>query len=64
MTRELRCDAKKHGELDDEGHLEVKCSSRFCGAKPGTIVLHKFDLETGQLVSTHQYKEIGARHAS
>lgn len=64
MTTELRCDAKKHGELDHEGHLEVKCSSRFCGAASGVVVIHRFDLETGDLVETNRYKEIGASHGT
>lgn len=52
---ELRCDSKKHGELHD-GLIEVKCDSRFCGAGPGTVVLHQFDARTGDLVKTVQYK--------
>lgn len=59
MTRELRCKSKKHGVLIEEaregGLLEVKCDSRFCGARSGAIVLHRFDLVTGALVDTHQY---------
>lgn len=62
--QELRCDAKKHGELDGEGHLVVKCSSRFCGAESGTIVLHTFDVVSGALVKTNRYKEIGASHGA
>lgn len=58
---ELRCGAKLHGELiqDDEGTLfiEVKCSSRFCGHQPGTVVLHRFDAVTGELVNTVQFKD-------
>lgn len=63
MTKELRCDSKKHAELDDEGHLIVKCSSRFCGAGAGVIVLHVFSRE-GDLVKTSRYKEIGASNVS
>lgn len=58
MTRDLRCDSKKHAVLIEEadsGTLEVKCDSRFCGAKPGAIVLHQFDLKTGKLQDTHRY---------
>lgn len=57
MTRELRCASKKHAVLIEEGSglLEIKCDSRFCGARPGAIVLHRFDLTTGALVDTHKY---------
>lgn len=53
---DLRCEAKKHGELD-EGLIEVKCSSRFCGAGPGVVVIHRFDTATGELVDTRQFKD-------
>ena len=57
MTRELRCNSKKHAVLIEEGSglLEVKCDSRFCGAASGVIVLHKFDLTTGKCVDTQRY---------
>lgn len=51
---ELRCDAKLHGNLEN-GKLEVKCDSRFCGHRPGVVVLHTFNLETGEM-TTKQYK--------
>lgn len=53
---DLRCPAKKHGELVD-AVVEVKCSSRFCGAGPGVVVIHRFDVTTGELVETHQFKD-------
>lgn len=53
---ELRCDNILHGVLND-GLLEVKCRSRFCGAGPGVVVIHKFDPETGELVRTNRYKD-------
>lgn len=56
--QELRCDSKKHGEVVDDHIVEVKCDSRFCGAKPGVIVLHRFDLATGKLVDTNRFKDI------
>jgi len=33
----------------EDHHLEVKCSSRFCGAGNGVVVLHVFDLATGEM---------------
>jgi hypothetical protein len=56
--QELRCESKKHGVVIDDHTVEVKCDSRFCGARSGVIVLHRFDLTTGKLVGTHRYKEI------
>lgn len=55
---ELRCDAKKHGELLEPGHgvLEVSCDSRFCGKRAGVTVRHQFDLATGLMIETHKYK--------
>lgn len=55
---EIRCAYKKHGEVFEPafGILEVKCTSRFCGAGNGTIVLHRFDLTTSFLIETLAYK--------
>lgn len=58
---ELRCGLTMHGKLDDDGLLEVKCKRRGCGAGPGVIVLHTFDLHTGQLVKTKQYADPAQR---
>jgi len=53
---ELRCESKKHGELIEPGQtIEIKCDSRFCGARPGVIVLHKFDVTSGELVGTNRF---------
>jgi hypothetical protein len=53
---DIRCGNKKHGSITDSGLLEVKCNSRFCGAAPGTVVLHLFDAHSGELVKTVMYK--------
>jgi hypothetical protein len=53
---DLRCPAKLHGVLDN-GVVEVKCSSRFCGAGQGVVVIHRFDGRTGDLVETLQFKD-------
>lgn len=53
---ELRCEGKLHGIL--KGNLiEVKCGSRWCGAEPGVIVLHRFNAESGALLETKRYKD-------
>lgn len=55
---DIRCENKKHGELTDDGLVEVKCSSRFCGAAPGVVVLHTFDAQTGKLVQTRVFRNV------
>lgn len=56
-NHELRCDGKLHGIIVND-RLEVKCDSRWCGKRPGIIVLHRFNLETGK-VTTQRYKDPG-----
>lgn len=60
---ELKCPGNKlHGlviEEDDvkpQGTIEFRCSSRWCGAQTGTVVLHRFNLSTGE-VHTRRYRE-------
>lgn len=53
---ELRCPHKLHGMLIAEGVLEVKCDSKFCGHGPGVVVLHRFDVKTGELLETKSFK--------
>lgn len=57
---ELRCAAKKHGELiiPGRGVLEVSCDSRFCGKRAGVTVRHQFDLESGEMLNTHKYNTL------
>lgn len=57
MKGELRCPGHLHGLLADDNRLEVKCSSRRCGAKSGVVVLHYFDLSTGRLVETRKFRD-------
>lgn len=54
---DMRCPHKMHGILVDEKVIEVKCDSRLCGAGPGVVVLHRFDLNTGDLITTIRYKQ-------
>lgn len=53
---ELRCDGTMHGRLVDPTHLEVKCVRRKCGYKPGVVVLHVFDITTGEF-ETHKFAD-------
>jgi hypothetical protein len=57
MREDLRCDSKKFGELLDDSVIEVKCSSKFCGASAGLVILHRFDLRTGKLMETLRFRE-------
>ena len=55
---ELRCGGTMHGKLDiHDGKLEVKCGRRGCGAGRGVVVLHTFDLETGEMVGTRKFAD-------
>ena len=53
---ELRCDTKLHGVLHD-GILEIKCRSNRCGAGPDVVVLHQFNILTGELIKTLTFRE-------
>jgi hypothetical protein len=54
---DLRCISKKHGVLlIDEHVVEIKCNSRFCGAAQGVVVLHRFDLQTGECIGTRRFQ--------
>lgn len=58
MAIELRCEGTMHGILDDDSStLEVKCKRRGCGARPGVVILHTFDVKTGKLIGTQQFSE-------
>lgn len=56
---DLRCESKKFGELTEDGQLEVKCPSKFCGAAPGIVVLHRFDALTGELLGSKRFRDPG-----
>jgi hypothetical protein len=53
---DLRCPHKKFGELTDDGYIEVKCSSKFCG-EPGTVVIHRFHPLSGALIETKRFRD-------
>lgn len=55
---ELRCErGLLQGIVLPDGRLEVKCRSRYCGSGRGVVVLHRFDLTTGQVVETKRYRD-------
>jgi hypothetical protein len=44
-----------------QGIIEVKCRSKFCGAEPGVVVLHRFDAKTGEVLGTSRYRTLAVR---
>lgn len=56
---DLRCPHAKHAVLEED-YVEVKCRSRFCGAGPGTVVLHRFNKSTGELLDTLKFQDPAA----
>jgi hypothetical protein len=55
---ELRCASRVHGVVVREDVIEVRCHSRYCGKRAGVIVLHRFEISTGKLLDTKEYKTI------
>jgi hypothetical protein len=54
---DLHCGHIKFAELIEPGIIEVKCRSNLCGAGKGVVVLHQFDADTGDMISTRRFKE-------
>lgn len=57
---DLRCPHKLLGVIVAPaagGIVELKCGSRFCGARSGVVVLHRFSTEDGRLINTKQFKD-------
>jgi hypothetical protein len=57
---ELRCPANLLCGIVEgpaSGRLEVKCRGKWCGHQKGTVVLHTFDLGTGEIVSTRKFSD-------
>lgn len=54
---QLRCGNDILFGIVENGVLEVKCRSRRCGHEAGTVVIHQFDLWTGELKGTLQFKD-------
>lgn len=55
---DIRCPGKKHLVTVTEcvGVVERKCDSRVCGAGRGQVVLHQWDLSTGELTRTTRFR--------
>lgn len=55
---DLRCRYKLHGVLRDEEVVEFKCDSKFCGHRPGkVVVIHRFNIRTGELLKTMKFQD-------
>lgn len=54
---ELRCPQGKLFGLVVDGLLEVRCRSKFCGDAPGVVIIHRFDLVTGETRETRHFKD-------
>jgi hypothetical protein len=52
---ELRCDNKLHGIINQD-YVEVRCDSRWCGKRPGVVIIHRFSIQTGELIETLRFK--------
>lgn len=54
---EIRCPSRLHGRIVN-GQFEVKCASKKCkGAQSGVVVLHYFNLLTGELENTKKFRD-------
>jgi len=61
---ELRCPSQiLHGVIDGDT-IEVRCRSNWCGHRPGTVVIHRFDVKTGECVSTQCFKDPTSKKGS
>lgn len=59
---ELRCEGRIQGKVDGNV-MEVKCHSNRCGAKSGVVVLHYFNLDTGELIETKTFTDANNAHS-
>lgn len=55
--KEIRCPSRILGKLTSEGHLEIKCPSRACGAGNGVVVFHYIDLRINEVVKTMKFQD-------
>lgn len=45
-----------HGVVEGDV-IEVSCKSNLCGKRKGVLVLHRFNTQTGELISTSIFKQ-------
>lgn len=59
---QLRCKSKLQGILKELANgkkvLEVRCKDKWCAERgAGVIVLHYFNVDTGELVETKKFRD-------
>lgn len=59
----LACDSRRLNVTVDpkEQWIEVRCRDRYCGAGKGSVVIHRFKLQSGELMYTSRFKEPARR---
>jgi hypothetical protein len=62
--QQLRCDNGILFGILDGGIFKVKCRSKRCGARVGAVIIHDFDVHSGNLLSTHKYRDPARREGS
>lgn len=61
-TQQLRCRSKLQGIIKEYPNgkrlFEIRCKDKYCtDRKPGIVVLHYFNVETGELVDTVKFRD-------
>jgi hypothetical protein len=59
---QLRCRSKLHGIMkpqpDGSELLEIRCKDKWCAERgAGLVVLHYFNVDTGELIKTKKYRD-------
>ena len=60
---DFRCPSRIHF-IKRSRVIEVKCHSKHCGAGGGAVVLHTFNIDTGELLDTKRFADPAALFAS
>lgn len=55
--KNLTCASGRLLGIIEEHFVEIACRSTKCGKRPGVVVIHRFDMSTGECVSTKRYQE-------
>lgn len=60
-TIQLRCKSKLHGikkSWRGQDCIEIRCKDKWCAERgTGTVVLHYFSIDTGELVHTQKFRD-------
>lgn len=55
--QDLRCSGRQLLAKLGDGFIEFSCKNVRCGKEPGVVVIHRFALPSGELVSTRLFKD-------